>query len=107
MSEEHFYEKIKSVLDEIAEARSDNKITFAELMFIVGEVVDTAWHAWSALNDNDGHFNRLIEDAERAYADFVAVLDVKRIPNIVEKAVHRVVLRQIRPTLQSLRDLVD
>jgi len=107
MSEEHFYEKIKSVLDEIAKARTDNKITFSEAVTVMGEAVDAGWHAWSALRDTDGHFGKLVEDVEEVYFEFIAPLDIVGIPNIVERAVDRVIGRMIRPALQGLRDLVD
>ena len=106
MSETHFYDHVKGAVASLLTAREDNKITWAEAWALGGEVVQAGIHAWYALRD-DSHFERLVEDCERVFDEYVAPLDIVLIPDAFEGVVDRIIKAQIRPTLAGLKDLVE
>jgi len=106
MSEEHFYEKIRSHLSLTDEVLADGKISAKEATLIFGKIIGAGRHFIAALNDDDpNHFETLVTDCERIYDEFLAPFDIEFIPPYLEGIFDESLRMLIRPALKLARSM--
>ncbi len=95
-------EKFDAIRARVAEAASDGKITLPEGFRILGEIVDAAAWAVRALKE-PAELETLITDCEAFYDQVVQPLDLKAVPDWLERSVVDPMLRRaIRPSITAL-----
>ena len=98
-------DKIRS---EFSEAFADKRISFSEVLQLIGVIVGAAACTLDKLQDKS-QFGQLVAEAEALYDDLLnpAVIDIPRVPEWAEGYVIGIGREFIRPALEKLYDALD
>jgi hypothetical protein len=94
---------LRRLVEVIRASAADGKITLPELSHIFGQIVETASNLAGTLSDRQANFEPLVEALERIYDQHIAPLDIRLVPNCVEKRwVDPWFRKRIRPWVADL-----
>lgn len=101
-------DRIEDVLELGPQIIADGKITLPEAAAYVFEVIETAAEIVKTLEDRQGQFETLVKDCEAWFDEHIAPLDLRGVPNWLEKRFLDPLLRStIRPAIAAIYDAIE
>lgn len=101
-------EHADKIRQEFSDAFADKRISFSEVLQLVGVIVGAAACTLDKLQDKS-QFGALVNEAEALYSELLdpAKIDIPRVPEWAEGYVIDIGKQAIRPLLERLYDALD
>lgn len=103
MSDTSFKKELADAIGAIREARADQKITVAEMVRVLAEVLEASTTLVAGYAGDDARFDQFVRDVEDVVREYVVKPDLPRVPDFVENILDAQLVAWVRPLLFALR----